>query len=638
MRPNVAFSLRSFLQTARVLVRLALAGVAASGAAVAGAPVSAPTVAASNTAAVAQLRARPPEREVMYFLLPDRFENGDPANDRGGLSGDRLRTGFDPASKGFYNGGDLRGLISRLDYIQSLGATAIWLGPIYKNKPVQGGPGQESAGYHGYWITDFTTVDPHFGSEQDMRALVDAVHARGMKIYLDIITNHTADVIAYRECPTSECAYRSRADFPYSRRGGVAGEPINEGFAGDGPRHQTAANFAKLVRPDFAYTPFLPPGEENVKVPAWLNDPIWYHNRGNTTFSGESNDMGDFVGLDDLMTENPRVVQGFIEIFGGWIDRYGIDGFRIDTAKHVNDEFWRAFAPAMLERARKRGIPNFHIFGEVFTDSPTDTSLLARYTRSAGLPTVLDFAFAAAVRETVAGNAGTELLARLFADDALYEGGAATALQLPTFISNHDFGRFAHFVFRKQPGIGTDEALARVQLAHAMLLTLRGVPTLYSGDEQGFVGLGGDQSARAPLFASAVPEYLAQPLLGTSSTHARANFDTAHPLYRLVARLSALRTAHPALHSGLQVTRRYTEGKPGVFAVSRFDPGNGREYVLVFNTARSPIDVQVQVETVSLGFAALEGVCESKAGAPGSLRVRLPAFGFAVCAASEQRK
>jgi hypothetical protein len=102
--------------------------------------------------------------------------------------------------------------------------------------------------------------------------------------------------------------------------------------------------------------------------------------------------------------------------------------------------------------------------------------------------------------------------------------------------------------------------------------------------------------------------------------------------------LSALRTAHPALHSGLQVTRRYTEGKPGVFAVSRFDPGNGREYVLVFNTARSPIDVQVQVETVSLGFAALEGVCESKAGAPGSLRVRLPAFGFAVCAASEQRK
>ncbi|HEY5760598.1 MAG TPA: alpha-amylase family glycosyl hydrolase, partial [Steroidobacter sp.] len=80
-------------------------------------------------------RARLPQDEVVYFLLPDRFENGDSKNDRGGLKGDRLKTGFDPTHKGFYHGGDLRGLISRLDYIQGLGATAIWLGPIYKNKP-----------------------------------------------------------------------------------------------------------------------------------------------------------------------------------------------------------------------------------------------------------------------------------------------------------------------------------------------------------------------------------------------------------------------------------------------------------------------------------------------------------------------
>lgn len=583
------------------------------------------------------LRARAPEREVIYFMLPDRFENGDSTNDRGGLSGDRLRTGFDPLSKGFYNGGDLKGLISRLDYIQGLGATAIWLGPIYKNKPVQGAPGQESAGYHGYWITDFTTVDPHFGTEDDLRRLIEALRARGMKIYLDIITNHTADVIAYRECPNSECAYRSRADYPYSRRGGVNGEPINEGFAGDGPRHQSTENFAKLTRPDFAYTPFVARGEETIKVPVWLNDPIWYHNRGNTTFSGESNDMGDFAGLDDLMTENPRVVQGFIDIFGGWIDRFGVDGFRIDTAKHVNDDFWRAFTPAMLERAERRGIPNFHIFGEVYTDSPTDVSLLARYTRSAGLPTVLDFAFAAAVRETVAGSAGTDVLARLFADDALYEGGAATALRSPTFISNHDFGRFAHLVFKRRPDVTRDEALARVKLAHAMLLTLRGVPTLYSGDEQGFVGAGGDQSARAPLFASRVAEYLAQPILGTNATHAQSHFNPEHPLYTLIARLSKLRSAHPALHSGRQETRRYTEGKPGIFAVSRFDPLTGTEYVIAFNTSASPIVMPVQVETSSLEFDAIDGACEARAIAPGSLKISLPAFGFAVCAARSAR-
>lgn len=587
---------------------------------------------ASTPSSLESIRSRAPEREVIYFMLPDRFENGDPSNDRGGLKGDRLRTGFDPTHKGFYNGGDLKGLISRLDYIQGLGATAIWLGPIYKNKPVQGAPGQESAGYHGYWITDFTTVDPHFGTEEDMHQLIAALRARGMKIYLDIITNHTADVIAYRECPKSECAYRSRADFPYSRRGGVSGEPINEGFAGDGPRHQTVENFAKLTRPDFAYTPFVPPGEENIKIPVWLNDPIYYHNRGNTTFSGESNDMGDFAGLDDLMTENPRVVQGFIDIFGNWIDKYGVDGFRIDTAKHVNDEFWRAFTPAMLERARQRGIPNFHIFGEVFTDSPTDVSLLARYTRSAGFPTVLDFAFAAAVRETVAGDASTDMLARLFADDVLYEGGAATALRSPTFISNHDFGRFSHFIFKKRPNVSREEALARVKLAHAMLLTLRGVPTLYSGDEQGFVGLGGDQSARQPLFASEVAEYLAQPILGTRSTHAQSNFNVEHPLYTTIVRLSNLRQAHAALHAGRQETRRYTEGKPGIFAVSRFDPVSGREYVIAFNTAASPIVTQVQVETTSMNFESLEGRCASRVSAPGSLQMSLPALGFAVCA------
>src|SRR5258706_358845 len=93
-------------------------------------------------------RDRLPQDEIIYFLLPDRLETGDPANDRGGLEGDRLRSGFDPTSTGFYHGGDLKGLLARLDYIQGLGATALWLGPIHKNKAVQGAPGHQSAGPH----------------------------------------------------------------------------------------------------------------------------------------------------------------------------------------------------------------------------------------------------------------------------------------------------------------------------------------------------------------------------------------------------------------------------------------------------------------------------------------------------------
>ena len=272
-------------------------------------------------------RARLPQDEVIYFVLPDRFENGDPTNDRGGLTGGRDKTGFDPTAKGFFHGGDLKGLTQRLDYVQSLGATAIWVGPVFKNKPVQGAPGHQSAGYHGYWITDFTQVDPHLGTNADFAALVAAAHGRGMKVYMDIIVNHTADVIQYRECVGQRaCPYRSRADYPYQRRLGPNGAAINPGFAGDDVR--TADNFAKLVRNDYAYTPFVPAAERRVKVPEWLNDMRYYHNRGDTTYRNESSTMGDFVGLDDLMTENPRVVSGMIDIFGGWIDKYGIDGFR----------------------------------------------------------------------------------------------------------------------------------------------------------------------------------------------------------------------------------------------------------------------------------------------------------------------
>ena len=118
--------------------------------------LGATAAAASAQVPLADVRARLPEDELIYFLLPDRFENGDAGNDRGGLTGDRLATGFDPTHKGFFHGGDLKGLTARLDYLKGMGITAVWLAPVFKNKPVQGPKGNESAGYHGYWVTDFT--------------------------------------------------------------------------------------------------------------------------------------------------------------------------------------------------------------------------------------------------------------------------------------------------------------------------------------------------------------------------------------------------------------------------------------------------------------------------------------------------
>ena len=575
--------------------------------------------------AASDYQERLPEDEIVYFVLPDRFENGDPANDQGGLQGDRLTTGFDPTHKGFYHGGDLKGLTRRLDYIQGLGVTAIWLGPIYKNKPVQGGPGEESAGYHGYWITDFTAVDPHFGSHGDMKAFVEAAHSRGMKVYLDIITNHTADVIQYRECEKAACPYRSRADYPYTRKGGPGGAAINAGFAGDGLR--TVENFAKLTDPAFAYTPFVAPAEAAIKVPEWLNAPVYYHNRGNSDFWGESSLHGDFVGLDDLMTENPRVVEGFIDIYGDWIERYKIDGFRIDTARHVNPEFWRAFVPAILKRARAEGIPNFHIFGEVAAEG-VDVAQLARHTRVDKLPSVLDFGFAGAANAVLAEGAGTSVLARLYADDGLYEGGVPAALRLPTFTGNHDFGRFGYLLKRAQPAMSDAEALQRVQLANAMLFLLRGVPVVYYGDEQGFVGHGIDQAARQDMFASQVASYNDQPLLGTTSTNAQANFDALHPIYRQIAALSTWRKQYPGLRRGRQVVRAQSR-EPGLFAASRLG-SDGREILVAFNTSTTGITAQVEIGTSTRDLMPLHGDCPPP-NAPGSVRLKVPALGYVVC-------
>jgi glycosidase len=163
-----------------------------------------------------------------------------------------------------------------------------------------------------------------------------------------------------------------------------------------------------------------------------------------------------------------------------------------------------------------------------------------------------------------------------------------------------------------------------------MLLTLRGVPTVYSGDEQGFVGKGGDQDARQDMFASKVASYNEDKLLGTSSTTAQANFNSDHPLYREISELAHIRTSHRALTRGLQVVR-YSQDKPGLFAVSRFDPASGREMLLVFNTSTQPVRQNVRVETRSVRFDTLAGSCPASASAPGSVGIDLPPLGYAVC-------
>ena len=607
----------------------------------AGEPTTAQSVGATPTppAARTPLPAadRLPMDEVVYFMLPDRFENGSTENDTGGFPGGPLEHGFDPTAKGFYQGGDLVGLTRRLDYIQGMGATAIWLGPIFKNKPVQGGPGQESSGYHGYWITDFTRPDPHLGTPEELKAFVDAAHDRGMKVYMDIITNHTADVISYRECYDESytgpdkvdgpCTYRSVADYPYTTRGGVDGETINEGFLGDAPHVATRENFAKLTNPNYAYTPYVPEGEEDVKVPAWLNDITLYHNRGETTWAGENSLYGDFAGLDDLFTANPVVVDGMIDIFKDWITQYGVDGFRIDTTRHVNPEFWQAFLPAMKDHAASLGNPHFYMFGEVYDPDP---GALARFTTVDGFDQVLDFGFQQAVFEVVSGQEPTERLIRFLRADDVYGPGAMKGLNQPTFLGNHDMGRFSGMVKQAIPGISQDELLARTLIGHSLMFTMRGVPVIYSGDEQGFVSDGNDQLAREPLFPSRTEVYNDNDLIGTDATTADSNFDVGHPIYRHIRQLSDMRAEHAAFRRGA-MEPRLSELDGGAFAFSRFDPVDGTEYLVVANISDETRTINTRVEPDSDAFESVYGTCPAQAVATATAQVTVPPFGLVVC-------
>lgn len=472
--------------------------------------------------------------DFIYFIMPDRFANGDTSNDLGGYTAGV--SGYNPADKGYYHGGDLKGVRSKLDYLQGLGVTALWLTPIFANKPVQG----DSAAYHGYWILDFLNVDSHLGTNEDLKNLIADLHSRNMKLYIDIVINHTADVISYKEC--SDCAYRPSSQPPY--------------------------------------TPVLADSEKTAKNPAWLNNTSLYHNQGNSTFSGESSLRGDFFGLDDLATENEQVVSGMIEIYKHWVKEYQVDGFRIDTYKHVHQSFWQQFNPALYEHAQQQGIKHFFMYGEVFDFSP---ETLSSYVVDTGIQAVLDFGFFDTVKNVVINEGDASKFRALISKDSLYLRAGGDAYQLPLFLGSHDKGRAAYFLSQNPFMEAEEDQLQVLKMLHFILFTFRGVPVVYYGDEQGFTGDGGDKDARQDMFPSKVASYNNDNLIGTDKTTADDNFDTTHPLYQAISQFAKLRQEHRALRRGYLI-HRHTPLGSGVIAYSRVDPVERVEYVAAFNT------------------------------------------------------
>ena len=218
-----------------------------------------------------------------------------------------------------------------------------------------------------------------------------------------------------------------------------------------------------------------------------------------------------------------------------------MDGFRIDTTKHVNMEFWQKFGPDILAAAQADGIGDFFAFGEVY-DQVFGSSFMSEFSTKGKLQSTIDFGFQLADRAFASQSGATDGLRDFFPSDDYYTDADSNAYIQPTFVGNHDMGRLGYFLMQDNPGAVDAELLARDKLAQALMYFARGTPVIYYGDEQGFTGDGGDKLARQDMFPSLVPEYNDDDLIGTNNTTADDNFDPTHPIYQALA---ALRHAAP---------------------------------------------------------------------------------------------
>ncbi len=449
---------------------------------------------------------------VFAMLVTDRFDDGDPSNN--GLNGP-----LSPGDPDGVQGGDLAGIERRLPYLRDMGITAIWITPVQTNLP---------GSYHGYWIRDFLTVDPRLGTMDDLRRLIARAHDHGIAVFLDIVCNHT----------------------------GPMSQPV-------GGRHAWNDDGYQLAWRDSTVLP----------SPAFFRNLDIYHKHGDVReWRDPWQILGELPGgLDDLATERADVRTTLIEIWIWWMEQTGCDGFRVDTVKHVEIDFWYEFLAAVRRRAKEIGRPDFFIFGEVFE---FDDAFCAKYTHAdasgrRGFDAVLNFSLSGSIRNVFAEGRSVGDLARSIRNLGVYD--AATRGRLLTFVDNHDIPRFLHLA-------GGDES--RLSRALTLLFALEGIPIVYYGTEQGFRGGRSDGENREPMFMRR----------SVDDPVTKDHFDATSPLYQLIARLSAARAAQPVLQHGAMTIERVDE--TGGLLVLRREHG-GRAAFVVVNVSDTVRDVQL---------------------------------------------
>ena len=516
--------------------------------------------------------------EVIYQVLIDRFADGDTGNNHG----------VDLSAMGKYHGGDWKGLEDQLDYLEELGVTTVWISPIIKNVDTDAG----FDGYHGYWAQDLTALNPHFGDLAALRSLVFAAHERKMKIIVDIVTNHLGQLFYY------DINMNGQPDEQLSGNGESSQVVhINEydpDFDPRGIQSETSLGEAGPAPTIFVYDPatnHVPP------MPELFQDPRAFNRKGRTVNFEDPEQLikGDFPGgLKDVNTAlcGPRdgvaVKETMVDVYADWVLQTDIDGFRIDTVKHVEREFWRFFTQKLRQRLAAKGKKNFIMFGEAFdgrdnlvgaftkTDPPAAEQLaLENECVTDGRELTgdqLDSAFYfpqyfTAIRDVFQLGQSTKRIEDLWKlrdqnwglEPAELGIGVAPRDVPINFIDNHDVPRFLF--------TGTKKGLAN---ALTFNFTTQGIPCLYYGTEQEFAG-GNDPSNREDLWPT--------------------GFAKDNSTFKHIQKLAKIRKESAALRKGAigvvwSSERGGDEEDAGIFAFERSGGDAGNDYALVIFNAR----------------------------------------------------
>ncbi len=511
--------------------------------------------------------------QIIYFVMLDRFDDGDPGNNDQGAGE------YDPDDHRKFSGGDLRGVTRRIDYIRGLGATAVWITPPVSNQWLDERVGY--GGYHGYWAEHFMKVDPHFGTLDDYRALSSALHDQGMYLIQDVVVNHTGNFFSYDHTWRADDPTQGYSRNPASR---PVAAPSQWPFSLNDPRipeHRQAAVYH--------WTPTVSDFGDH-----------WQEQNG------------QLADLDDLNTESPLVRRALRESYGYWIREVGVDAFRIDTAYHVPAEYFRDFLdaddpefPGIREVARQTGRSDFLAFGEGFgVDKAYDDRLtrkLDSYLRDGDgqplLPSMINFPLYGSLGDVFArGRPSAELGDRIRTMMRVH----ADPHRMPSFIDNHDVDRFL--------AGGSQAGLRQALLA---ILTLPGIPTLYYGTEQGF------SEPRKAMFA------------GGHGAGGRDHFDSQSPLYRFLRTAIALRRGNPVFSRGTPEVLHENPAAAGALAYRM--QHQDQTALVVFNSADADtllanLDTGLPSGTRLRPVFSLHDETEAQTvGADGLLSLRLPA-------------